>query len=440
MLQKSQIKKILKQALRYSLAKQTEILVIQVSSNLTRFANSEIHQNISQDNNSILVRTIFGKKIGSASTNDFSLKAIKKTIDKAILIAKFQKENLDFVSLPCPVKIKKIKLFSFATANCAPQKRAQMVKTIIEKAEKKNLIASGALSTNAYQITVANSLGVFTSFSQTLASLSTVIMGKNNSGYAEQTSWDINKINPQKAAQEAINKVLDDQAPIEIKPGIYSVFLEEYAVAGMLNYMAYLGFSGKAIEEGRSFLSGKLNKKVLGKNITIIDDGLSSRGLPMPFDFEGVRKKKVILIKNGIFKNRVYDSFSAYREGKISTGHSLPQPNDLGAFPQNLFLKNGKIGKEQMIKKIKKGIYVTRFWYLNAHHHNLLMTGMTRDGVFLIENGKITKPLKNLRFTQSFPKALSEVAAISLETKLTGENIVCPALLIKRFNFTGSTE
>lgn len=440
MIKKIQIKKILKQALKYSVADQTEILFIQNKINLTRFANSEIHQNISINNNSILIRVVLGKKIGAASTNDFSLQALKKTIDKAILIAKFQKENPHFVSLPKPTKIKKIKTFSLATANCSPQKMAQMVKIIINEAEKKNLIASGAFSTGIFKIIVANSLGVFAFFSQTQASLSTIIMGKNNSGYGEQISWDINRINPQKVAKEAIAKILDDETPIEIKAGIYPVFLEESAVAQMLDYMNYLGFSGKAIEEERSFLSGKLEKKVLGENITIIDDGLNLSGLPMPFDFEGVGKKKVVLIEKGIFKNRVYDSLSAFKEGKASTGHSLPQPNNLGAYPQNLFLKPGKLSKEKILKGIKKGIYITRFWYLNALHHNLLMTGMTRDGTFLIENGKILKSLKNLRFTQSFPQALSEVKAISRETKLATQGIVSPALLIKRFNFTGSTK
>lgn len=440
-----QIKKILKQALKYSLADQTEILFIQNRINLTRFANSEIHQNVSTNNNFISIRVALGKKIGSASTNDFSLQALKRTIDRAILIAKFQKENPDFISLPKPTKIKKIKTFSLATVNCSPQKRAQMVKIIIDETEKKDLIASGALSIDVFKITVANSLGVFALFSQTQASLSTIIMGKNNSGYGEQTSWDINKINPQKVAKEAIAKILDDQSPIKIKPGIYPVFLEECAVAQILDYMNYLGFSGKAIEEERSFLSGKLGKKVLGENITIIDDGLNPSGLPMPFDFEGVGKKKVVLIEKGIFKNRVYDSLSAFKEGRDSTGHSLPQPNNLGAYPQNLFLKPGKLSKEKILKGIKKGIYITRFWYLNALHHNLLMTGMTRDGTFLIEDGKIVKPLKNLRFTQSFPQALSEAKAISRETKLITKatlfsGIVSPALLIKRFNFTGSTK
>ncbi|MBA4320496.1 MAG: TldD/PmbA family protein [Flavobacterium sp.] len=435
------IKKILNQALSYSKVDQTEILFSKSNVNLTRFANSEIHQNISKENNSISVRVVLDKKIASVGFNDFSLNSIKKAIGKAVLITKFQKQDLSFISLPKPAKIKKINSFNKATADCSPYKRAQIIKKIVDLANEKNLIVSGALSTSAYEITCANSLGIFSYFPQTLAEISITITGaKNNSGYADFISININDIKPEKIAKQAIDKALLNENPVKIKPGIYEVFLEEYAVANILEYMAYLGFSGKAIEENRSFLSGKLGKKVLGKNIFIWDDGLDKRGIPMPFDFEGAAKKKVVLIKNGIFKNRVYDSYSAHKEGKVSTGHSLLQPNSIGAYPQNLFMKNGKIPKEKILKTIKKGIYITRFWYFNALHPNLLMTGMTRDGTFLIENGKITKPLKNLRFTQSFPKALSNVKTISKETKLCSSNIVCPAIKIGKFNFTSQTE
>ena len=442
MLDKLKIKKILNQILEYSKkvgAEQTEVLFFGGKSSLTRFANSQIHQNINKENVEISVRVILGKKIGVASTNDLSEESIKKTIDSVLLIAKSQKPDKNFISLPKPSKIKQIKSCIKATANCSPQKRAQIIKQAIKETKKYDLKASGALSTSFSQIAVANSLGVFCYEPQTFCSFTLVVSGENSSGYADFTDLDVRKIKPKILAKQACLKAIKGKDPAEIKQGIYEVFLEEYAVNEMLGYMAYLGFAGKAIEEGKSFLSGKIGKRVLGKNITIWDDGLSLRGIPMPFDFEGVRKKKVVLIKNGVFKNRVYDSYSAHKEGKISTGHSLPAPNTFGAYPANLFMKAGKGSKTKMLKKIKKGIYVTRFWYVNAHHHNLLMTGMTRDGTFLIENGKLTKPIKNLRFTQSIVEALSNVLEISKKTKLIGSNLV-PALRIKKFSFTGQTE
>lgn len=439
MLQEIQIKKILNYVLDYSKADQTEVLFFGGKNSLTRFANSQIHQNISKENAEISIRAVLDKKIGVASCNDLSEESLKKTTDSALLIAKLQKPDKDFVSLPKPTKIKQIKSYVKATADCTALKRAKIVKQAIDETKKYNFDASGALSTSSSQIAAANSLGIFCYYPQTSCSFTLIVSGENSSGYADFTSMDIKKIKPRILAKSACLKALKSKYPQELKPGIYEVFLEENAVNTMLDYMAYLGFTGKNIEEGKSFLSNKQGKKVLGKNITIWDNGLDSQGIPMPFDFEGVGKKKVVLIKNGVLKNRVYDSYSAYKQGKISTGHALPSPNTFGAYPTNLFMKNGQSSKANMLKKIKNGIYVTRFWYVNAHHHNLLMTGMTRDGTFLIENGKITKPVKNLRFTQSIVEALSNVSEISKQTKLIGSNIV-PALRIEKFNFTGQTE
>ncbi|MEK7202696.1 MAG: TldD/PmbA family protein [Patescibacteria group bacterium] len=433
------VKKLLNKVLNYSKADQTEVLFFCGKNSLTRFANSQIHQNITKENAEISVRVIVDKKIGVASTNDLSDESLKKTVDSALLIAKFQKPDKDFVSLPKPTKIESLKSYVKTTADCSPEKRALLVKEAINETKKYNLKASGALSTSFSQIAVANSLGVFCYYPETLCSFSLVVLSKNSSGYADFTGLDIEKIKPKILAKEACLKAIKSKDPQEIKSGIYEVFLEEYAVSEMLGYMAYLGFTGKNIEQGKSFLSNKQGKKVLGKNITIWDDGLDKQGIPTPFDFEGAGKKKVVLIKNGVFKNRVYDSYGAYKQGKISTGHALAAPNTFGAYPCNLFMKNGKSAKAKMLKKIKKGIYVTRFWYINAHHHNLLMTGMTRDGTFLIENGRITKPIKNLRFTQSIVEALSNVSGISKETKLIGSSRV-PALRIKKFNFTGQTK
>jgi predicted Zn-dependent protease len=212
----------------------------------------------------------------------------------------------------------------------------------------------------------------------------------------------------------------------------------------MLTRISDLGCNGKAYHEGRSFMSGKLGKKVMGENVTIWDDGLDRRGLVCPFDFEGAPKQKVEIIKNGIAKNVVYDSYQALKEGKKNTGHALPAPSILGPLACNLFMKEGKYSKNEMKKSIKKGIWVTRFWYTNILHHKLLnMTGMTRDGTFLIENGEIVGGLKNLRFTQSIPEAFCNIQMIGKDVKIQDSwflgNVV-PALKIKDFNFTGVTQ
>lgn len=245
----------------------------------------------------------------------------------------------------------------------------------------------------------------------------------------------------------AVDKAIQSKNPTSIDPGAYTVILEEDAVATMMFFLGYLGFSALAVQEGRSFMSGHVGEKVTGDNITIWDDGFDPRGVILPFDFEGVPKQKVMLIENGVAKNAVYDTATAAREpGKKSTGHGLPAPNTMGPLPINLIMKPGSVSKEEMIASTEKGIWVTRFHYVNpVHPVKAILTGMTRDGTFLIENGKITRPLKNLRFTQSILEAFANAEMFSRELKMIkmgfGNFASCaPAVKIKDFTFTGATE
>jgi predicted Zn-dependent protease len=245
----------------------------------------------------------------------------------------------------------------------------------------------------------------------------------------------------------AVNKALRSRNPTDIEPGAYTVILEEEAVADMVFYLSYMGLGALSVQEGRSFMSGRFGEKITGDNITIWDDGHDSRGLMFPFDYEGVPKQRVTLIENGVAKGVVYDSFTAGREGnKTSTGHGLPAPNTFGPIPANLFLAPGQATKEEMLASTERGIWVTRFHYTNpVHPVQTVLTGMTRDGTFLIENGQITRPLKNLRFTQSILEAFSQVEMLGSELKLLrgdwdGFATCAPVVKIRGFQFTGTTE
>jgi predicted Zn-dependent protease len=194
-------------------------------------------------------------------------------------------------------------------------------------------------------------------------------------------------------------------------------------------------------------MNGHFGERITGETITIWDDGHDPRGLALPFDFEGVSKQRVMLIENGIAKNVVYDSFTAGREeGQDSTGHSLPAPNTFGPVPVNLFMAPGEATKAEMLASTEHGIWVTRFHYTNpVHPIKTVLTGMTRDGTFLIENGEITRPLKNLRFTQSILEAFSRATMLGRDLKLLkagwGNFARCvPAAKIEAFEFTGTTE
>jgi len=215
----------------------------------------------------------------------------------------------------------------------------------------------------------------------------------------------------------------------------------------MLFYLGWLGLGALSVQEGRSFMSGRFGEKITGENITIWDDGHDPRGLALPFDFEGVPKRRVMLIENGVAKGVVYDSFTAGREkGQASTGHSQPAPNTMGPIPVNLFMAPGQATKEEMLASTERGIWVTRFHYTNpVHPVKTVLTGMTRDGTFLIEDGHITRPLKNLRFTQSILDAFGQADMLGSELALVksgwGNLAVCaPAAKIRGFEFTGTTE
>nr|MBC7243753.1 TldD/PmbA family protein [Chloroflexota bacterium] len=444
MLGPERMKRIAQRVLAYSIAEQTEVLLFSEETYLTRFANSHIHQNVAERNVRVHVRAVLGKKVGVASGNDFSEFALDRVTEKAVEIALLQPENPDFHSLPSPKPIPAVNAFVQATAEFTPEQRAKAVAAICQLSKENGLVASGAFTTASSEIAVSNSLGVFAYAPSTVADLTTVIMSDDSSGYAGATSLDVREINAEQIGREAVDKALRSRNPHAIEPGEYTVILEEYAVAEMLSYLSYLGFSALAVQEGRSFMANKFGQRITGYNISIWDDGLDGSGLPMPFDFEGVPKQRVDLIADGVAKAVVYDSYTANKEGKESTGHALPAPNPYGPLPGHLFMKAGTDSKAQMLASVEQGLWVTRFHYVNpVHPLKTILTGMTRNGTFWIEHGEIKGATKNLRFTQNILEALSNVRMISAETKLRSGfygGVRVPALCIERFSFTGVTE
>jgi PmbA protein len=430
--------------LSLSASDQTEVIYFGGERELTRFANSYIHQNVAETSATVSVRVVLGKKIGVAATNDLSAESLERVVEAAQEIARFQRENPGFVSLPEPASITSVDAYEDATASCTPEKRAKAVGVICRQATERGLVASGAFSTSVGEIAVANSLGVFGWHLSTTANLSTVIMSDDSAGYADQVAMDVSEIDADAVGQEAIGKALRSRAPVDLAPGQYTVILEEYAVAEMLDNLNYAGFGARAFQEGRSFMSGNLGKSLVGSNISIWDDGLDRRSLPMPFDFEGVPKQRVDFFEKGVARGVAYDSYTAGLEQRKSTGHGLPAPNTFGPLPGHLFMATGDSTKAEMLASTERGLWVTRFHYVNiVHPLHAVLTGMTRDGTFLIENGELTQPVKNLRFTQNILEALSRVEMIGRERKLekswVGGSVV-PALKISAFEFTGATE
>ena len=434
----AELKRFMDGLLERSAAEQTEVMVTEWDSALTRFANNGIHQNVAERNAQVRVRVVKEGRTGVASVNQMDERAANDVLRRAIEIAALQ-PKAEVVPMPAPAPGREVDAWSQATADATPEERAEFVATICDRADKKGLKAFGAFSTSAAQFAIANSLGVFHQHRGTQATVNSVVMGDAGSGYADRGAIDVAQLNKDELAEEVIEKAKRNQNAQPVEPGVYEVVLEEYAVAEMLEFMSYIGFSALAAQEERSFM--RLGERITGDAVSIWDDGLDPSGLPAPFDFEGVPKQRVDLITNGVASGLVYDMQTASREGRASTGHGLPAPNTEGPFAVNLFMQAGATPKAELASDIKRGIWVTRFWYVRIVQPKAsIITGMTREGTFLIENGRITRPVKDLRFTQSMLEALEGTLAISRGTKLQiGEFIGAsrvPALRLKAFTFT----
>ena len=447
MLGEKRVKELTDGILARSTADQTEVVVLAGDEYLTRFANSAIHQNVAETDSEVRIRVALGSRVGVATTNNLDDEALARTLENALSIARLQPENPDFKSLPGPQPTPEFTSFSQATASCTPEQRAEGAGTICMMAREAGVVASGALTTSLFEAGVANSLGVFGHFVTTYAEINTVIMSDTSAGYASDMALDVDDLEFEAIGREALDKCMRSQNPRTLEPGEYTVILEPYAVQDFIQMMTFTGFSAVAMQEGRSFMVGKIGQQIVDPRVSIWDDGQDPRGLPWPFDFEGVPKQRVDLIEKGVARGVVYDSYRAGKEeGKYSTGHALPAPNARGPFPLNAFFGPGDATLEEMIASTERGLYVTRFHYTRpVEPTKVVVTGMTRDGTFLIENGKIAYPVKNLRFTQSYLDALNQVDMIGKELRLLSGmgglgGTVQPALKLGSVNFTGATE
>jgi predicted Zn-dependent protease len=308
--------------------------------------------------------------------------------------------------------------------------------------------AFGAVSADVTTYTIANSEGLFISSPRSVATAKMAAMDDAGaSGYGARASQSVDELDVGSIADEAVDRCVRHRDPITLEAGQYPVVMEEEAIGELLEYLAYIGFGALAVEEGRTF--HRPGERVSGPALNVWDDGVDAGGLPMPFDFEGVPKQRVPLIEQGMATGVVHDLATAARAGVESTGHGLPAPNSYGPMAMNLFMGGGEAAnKEMLCAGIERGIWVTRLWYVNVvDPTSSVLTGMTRDGTFLIENGRVTRPVKNMRFTQSIMDAFATCSGATRATKLvagTDYDFVAayrvPAVRLDSFNFTSATK
>ena len=425
-------------------ASEAEALVSAEQAQLTRFANSEIHQNVAETNGSLNLRVAIGNRIGVASSNRLDDEGLRSLAETATAIARNSAELEDWGGLPEPTPIREIAAgWSEDTARATPEQRAEGVRAVIAAADTGGIRAFGSFSTSAEHLAVANSHGIQAAQRRTSAELLTVTMAADGgSGYAEQAAVDVSAIDAAAVGREAADKARASTNPVAVEPGDWTVVLEEYAVVDLLSMLAYMGFSALAVQEERSFAEPG---KVIGSElVTIVDDATEPGAMPMAFDYEGVAKQKVVLVERGVCRDVVYDAQTGARGGHPSTGHGLPAPNSYGPFPLNMVMSPGTTDRAALVGEMERGLLVTRFHYTNPVHPKLaIVTGMTRDGTFLVEGGTIVGPVRNLRFTQSYLAALAGTVAVGRERRtVRGDfgGVLVPAVRIDGWTFTGATE
>jgi PmbA protein len=440
------IRDVVQRALDLDGADGVEVLLTHEWGGLTRFANSSIHQSTWREDTGFRVRVVREGRLGIASTNDFSKDGAARAAASALELARVAVPDPQFPGLAPAADAPEIPgAYDEATADMSPGGRAEAVAELVGQAAS-GFRAAGAYETTAAEVALANTEGQFCYAASTQATITAVVSGgEGGAGTAEETHRRAADFDPAGIGARASRKARDSQRPVDVEPGTYPVVLEPLAVSTLVGFLSFLSFGGRAIEEGRSALSGKAGHQVCAPAVTIVDDVHSDGAIGLPFDFEGTPRQRVELIERGVFRSGVYDRRSAALAGRQSTGHALPPPNPEGPFPLNLSLEGGDASLEDMIAATDRGLLVSRFHYSNVVHPiETVLTGMTRDGTWLIEDGRVASPVKNLRFTQSILGALSDVEQVGDQSALVSAFFFSvsrvPALKIGAFNFSGRSD
>jgi predicted Zn-dependent protease len=422
-----------------------EVLLMHEAGGLTRFAKSQIHQSTYRDDTSLRVRVVTRDRVGVAETNDLSPEGARKAAEQAREIAEMSAPDPLWPGFAPRSEVPSRDAYHDATANASPSERADGVAALIARCTD-GFTAAGAYETVALELGVANTEGQVCWAPWTQASLTTVVTGGDRgSGFAEAFAASTDEIDPEAIGARASGKAEASQDPRPLDPGVYPVVLEPAAVSTLSGFLAYIAFGGRYYVEGRSCLSGKEGEKVAADTISIWDDATDPGTIGVPFDFEGMPRSRVDLVRDGVFVDAVYDLRTGKQAGRTSTGHALPSPNPDGPFPLNLFVSTGDASLEDMVAATERGVLVTRFHYSNVVNPvESSITGMTRDGTFWIKNGEIAHPILNLRFTQSILDALSNVSMIGRESELASEFFFSasrvPALKVEAFSFSGRSD
>lgn len=445
---------------KYSTADEVEGLFYGGRSALTRFANNTIHQNVAEENYGVSVRTVFAGRTARATTNRFDDQSLKDVVKASEDLARVQEPDTDLLPVPDAGggarATQGVPSRHFAeTAAVTPEQRAEGVGKIVSIAQRHKLTTAGIFSSSESIEGIFNSRGLSNWHTQTSAEISITMLAPDSSGWQKFNSPNVANLDLQALAEIAAKKAVESAGPREIPAGKYTVILEPSAVLDMTGFM-FFDFGGLAILDQRSFLNNRIGKNIFGENISVWDDVAHPLQSGPSFDGEGMHRQKVQLVEKGVVKRLVYARASAEKMRKSeyadkvgpieATGHGFPVPNEMGEGPMNIVFEPPRDPKtvDQMIASTERGILVTRLWYIReVDPYEKILTGMTRDGTFLVEKGKVVSGVLNFRFNQSLIEMLSNVEQMSIPVRTSGEesfDMVVPAMKVRDFNFTEVTK
>ena len=429
------------QAMRRAGVTDAEVTLGSTVDSLTRFANNEIHQNVSERATTLSVRPVIDGRTARVSTNRLHRDGIQAVVEEAIALARAS-EPSDLLALYEDPTICDGQHYSEAAASCTSAQRAAGVAEAIHIVEAQGQTAAGIYSTAENVEVLMNSRGLFRYYFDTLTQFSITAMASDSSGWAKATSAVHHDVDPAALAERASRKASLSANPREMPPGRYTVILEPAAVLDLVGQI-FMDFSGTSIADQRSFLNERLGEKLFGSNITIYDDVAFPLQTGAPFDGEGVPRRALKLVKEGVPRQVAYSRAAAKKADAESTGHGFPLPNDQGEAPVNIVIAGGKTSLDEMIASTDSGILVTRLWYIReVEPYEKVMTGMTRDGTFLVRGGEVAGGLRNFRFNQSVVELLRNVEALTASELASGEeafDMVVPGMKVADFHFTEVT-
>jgi PmbA protein len=419
-------------------------------SGLARFAGSEVHQPTLIENAVVTLRVVHRNRVGVATTNKIDADGLAELVRRASAAADSAPPDDSFPGLAPRTQPPDVEGYDEATAALRPDDQARLAAAAIDAAG--DIPVYGFFTSAVSQLAVASTTGLGVEQHMTDATALVVAAAEGCSGYAEQTAWRAEDVDPAAVTREASEKAARTKRAGTLEPGTYRAVLEPYAFADLLDYFSHDSLGALGLLEERGYLAGRIGQEVADEKITIRDDPLDPHGLPKAFDFEGTPKQPVLLIEEGVARGVVWDRTTAARarNGAATTGHAGPvESRDWGPLPYSLVVSPGNAASvDELAELVRDGIYITRLHYLGViDPREGIVTGMTRDGTFRIRDGKIAEPLLNLRFTVSVPDLLREVYGLTRKVSLVNSQnfygdrypygVLTPALAAERFTITG---